>query len=94
VSPGSDLLATPEQQAEIEEAERQRTEQGLRDMHALMDRPCRCCGQAEGSPISGLCQPCERAIFRLQTDALLGDRINGKSRRQHAEAYIQRQAQT
>jgi hypothetical protein len=103
IDAGSSFRATPEEQEAIDRAEAERVATGIKEMHQLMDRPWRCCAVAEGSRVTGLCPDCthfavlirsleNEVIARLEPDAKMADKINGKSRRQLCEPYIARQS--
>jgi hypothetical protein len=91
ISPGSGWLATPEQVAEAERLEAEHLEQRLGELHQMLDRPCRCCGQSEGNPIDGLCPSCGIVVYALEAERVAAERIRGRSRREWAERYLDRQ---
>jgi hypothetical protein len=87
VAPG--WIATPEEAAAIEEAERQRVARGVADIGAW-DRRCRCCAQGGHiSPLTGLCPDCDVVVATLEAEQAGAHQINGHTRRQLAERYIE-----
>jgi hypothetical protein len=90
---GSSLRATPEQQAAMEQEERERIERGIAELHVILDAAtvCVCCLSADrSSPVDGLCDPCRSVVARLRTERAAADKIKGRSRRELAEAYLDR----
>jgi hypothetical protein len=90
--PESTLVASPEEvaQREREEAKRLEVLNGHMDRVLASIWSCRCCG--EGVNVSGgLCGPCRLTINQLRAARHASETVNGKSRRDLALAYIDRQ---
>jgi len=91
IYPGSAFRATPEQEAAIEQQERERIERGLAELHDTLDAvtACHCCraGNAYGAA-DGLCDSCRVVVARLRADRLAAEEVSGQTRRQLAAAYL------
>jgi len=83
-------LATEAEAEAIEEAERRRIARGVAELHAW-DRVCRCCGQGDAGPVDGVCGECRAVLAALRAERLGAETINGHTRRQLAERYLDTQ---
>jgi hypothetical protein len=91
---GSSWVASPEEQRRLDEAERERIEQGVAELHVVLDvvSACWACptGNGWGHPL-GLCPACARTVAWLQAEQDRTETVNGHLREAWCRAYLARQ---
>jgi hypothetical protein len=97
ITPGSALLATPEEQAEADAAEAEHLAHAATEIDQTLGAwwSCRACslGNAFGSA-TGLCGPCATVAAQLTATRHAAELVNGHARVELVTAYLERQEQT
>jgi hypothetical protein len=91
--PGSSFVASPEEAAEIERIEKERSDAKISLLDAALASvfECRCCGDVAGLGAHGsLCTPCRSVIAQLVAERHAGEIVNGRNRRDLVTDYLAR----
>jgi hypothetical protein len=97
ITPGSAMLATPEQVAEQEAAEAEHLAHAAAQIDQTLGAwwACRACslGNAFGSSV-GLCPACATVAAQLTATRHAAEQVNGHARVELVTAYLERQERT
>ena len=85
--------AAVDQELELEAVRAREKEAKIQEDRRAFEAMCRCqvCGEQRGLGVrDGFCDPCRLVVQAVRAERALGDQVDGHSRRELAEAFLER----